>query len=525
MQNKMKLKINNRFSTELPADPDKTNITRQVKNACFSYVTPQIPANPKLIHFSEEVAAMLGISNEEAQSSEFTNVFSGKELLPGSRPYSMSYAGHQFGNWAGQLGDGRAIILAEVEQKEQFYTLQLKGAGMTPYSRRADGLAVLRSSIREHLCSEAMYHLGVPTTRSLSLISTGDEVLRDVMYDGNPAYEKGAVVCRVAPSFIRFGNFELFSSQKDLKTLKMLADFTIKYHFPQIKGNTSANYVQLLQAVADETRELILHWQRVGFVHGVMNTDNMSILGLTIDYGPYGWLEDYNPNWTPNTTDRENRRYRFGNQAEIGLWNLYHLANALYPLIGEAAPLESILEQYQMKYQEAYLNMMRHKLGLITLKEEDNQLIHILTENLQLTETDMTIFFRKLSEIKKSASVEEAFELIKESFYRIEEVVDKTEAAWMYWFTQYLDKLQQESLSDADRKAAMDKVNPKYVLRNYMSQLAIEAAEKEDYSLIEELHLLLKNPYQDQNEYQKWFAKRPDWAREKIGSSMLSCSS
>jgi uncharacterized protein YdiU (UPF0061 family) len=201
------------------------------------------------------------------------------------------------------------------------------------------------------------------------------------------------------------------------------------------------------------------------------------------------------------------------------------LANALYPLIGEAAPLESILEQYQMKYQEAYLNMMRHKLGLITLKEEDNQLIHILTENLQLTETDMTIFFRKLSEIKKSASVEEAFELIKESFYKIEEVVDKTEDAWMYWFTQYLDKLQQESLSDADRKAAMDKVNPKYVLRNYMSQLAIEAAEKEDYSLIEELHLLLKNPYQDQNEYQKWFAKRPDWAREKIGSSMLSCSS
>jgi uncharacterized protein YdiU (UPF0061 family) len=525
MQNKMKLKINNRFSTELPADPDETNVTRQVKNACFSYVIPQVPSNPKLIHFSEEVAAMLGISNEDAQSSEFTNVFSGKELLPGSRPYSMSYAGHQFGNWAGQLGDGRAIILAEIEHKEQVYTLQLKGAGMTPYSRRADGLAVLRSSIREHLCSEAMYHLGVPTTRSLSLILTRDQVLRDVMYDGNPAYEKGAVVCRVAPSFIRFGNFELFSSQKDLKTLKAIADFTIKYHFTEIKGNTAANYVALLQAVANKTREMIVHWQRVGFVHGVMNTDNMSILGLTIDYGPYGWLEDYNPNWTPNTTDRENRRYRFGNQAEIALWNLYQLANALYPLIQEAAPLESILEAFQSQYEKEYLNMMRNKLGLSTTEEEDNQLIHILTENLQLTETDMTIFFRKLSQIKKEESAEDAFELIKESFYKVEEVIDKTNDSWMYWFTQYLNRLQQESISDSDRKVAMDKVNPKYVLRNYMSQLAIEAAEKEDYSLIEELHLLLKNPYQEQDKYQKWFAKRPDWAREKIGSSMLSCSS
>jgi uncharacterized protein YdiU (UPF0061 family) len=521
----MKLKINNRFSTELPADADETNVTRQVKNACFSYVTPQIPANPKLIHFSKEVAEMLGISNKDVASAAFTNIFSGKELLPYSRPYSMSYAGHQFGNWAGQLGDGRAIILAEVEHNNNNYTLQLKGAGMTPYSRRADGLAVLRSSIREHLCSEAMFHLGVPTTRSLSLMLTGDQVLRDVMYDGNPAYEKGAVVCRVAPSFIRFGNFELFSSQKDLKTLKTLADFTIKYHFPEIKGNTTANYVALLQAVANKTREMVVDWQRVGFVHGVMNTDNMSILGLTIDYGPYGWLEDYNPNWTPNTTDRENRRYRFGNQAEIALWNLYQLANALYPLIQEAAPLESILESFQSQYEQSYLNMMRNKLGLSNAEDEDNQLIHILTENLQLTETDMTIFFRKLNQIKKEKSIEEAFEVIKESFYKIEEVVDKTEDAWMYWFTQYLNRLRQETLSDTDRKVAMDQVNPKYVLRNYMSQLAIETAEKEDYSLIEELHFLLKNPYLEQEEYQKWFAKRPDWAREKIGSSMLSCSS
>lgn len=521
----MNLKINNRFSSELPADIDETNVTRQVHNACFSYVTPKIPSKPQLIHFTEEVLDLLGISKEEAQSTAFTNVFSGKQILPNTRPYSMSYAGHQFGNWAGQLGDGRAIILTEIEHNQQNYTLQLKGAGMTPYSRRADGLAVLRSSIREHLCSEAMFHLGVPTTRSLSLILTGDQVLRDVMYDGHPEYEKGAIVCRVAPSFIRFGNFELFSSQNDLKTLKSLADFTIKYNFPDIKGTPKENYIQFFNEVANKTREMVLHWQRVGFVHGVMNTDNMSILGLTIDYGPYGWLEDYNPNWTPNTTDRENRRYRFGNQPHIALWNLYQLANALFPLIEEATPLETILHDFQSLYEADYVDMMRNKLGLVTQEENDNQLIHILTENLQLVETDMTIFFRKLSQIKKEESVEKAFSVINDSFYKTEAITSQIKDSWLYWFTQYLTRLQQEDTNDTNRKVAMNNVNPKYVLRNYMAQVAIEAAEKEDYSILEELHVLLKNPYQEQDSFEKWFAKRPDWAREKIGSSMLSCSS
>ena len=521
----MNLKINNRFSTELPADIDETNVTRQVRNACFSYVTPRIPSKPQLIHFTEEVLEMIGITKEEAQSTEFTTIFSGKEILPDTRPYSMSYAGHQFGNWAGQLGDGRAIILAEIENYQQTYTLQLKGAGMTPFSRRADGLAVLRSSIREHLCSEAMFHLGVPTTRSLSLILTGDQVLRDVMYDGHPEYEKGAIVCRVAPSFIRFGNFELFSSQNDLKTLRLLTDFTIKYYFPKITGSSKESYIQFFNEVANKTREMIVHWQRVGFVHGVMNTDNMSILGLTIDYGPYGWLEDYNPNWTPNTTDRENRRYRFGNQPQIALWNLYQLANALFPLIEEAAPLETILHDFQSLYEADYIEMMRNKLGLVTNQENDNQLLEILIENLQQIETDMTIFFRKLSLIKKEESVENAFYMINDSFYKTEAISSQVQDSWLYWFTLYLNRLQLEDTTDAKRKVTMDKVNPKYVLRNYMAQLAIEAAEKEDYSILEELHIVLKNPYQEQTQFEKWFAKRPDWAREKIGSSMLSCSS
>ena len=521
----MNLKINNRFSNELPADPIETNETRQVENACFSYVTPRIPSKPSLIHCSVEVAALLGISQEETKTELFTNIFSGKELLENTQPYAMSYAGHQFGNWAGQLGDGRAIVLTEIDVNNINYTLQLKGAGMTPYSRRADGLAVLRSSIREHLCSEAMFYLGVPTTRSLSLILTGDDVLRDVMYDGHPAYEKGAVVCRVAPSFIRFGNFELFSSQNDLATLKLLADFTIKYYFPQIKGNNKDSYIALLKNVANQTREMIVHWQRVGFVHGVMNTDNMSVLGLTIDYGPYGWLEDYNPNWTPNTTDSAHRRYRFGNQPEIALWNLYQLANALYPLIEEAAPLEKILEDFQLRYQQDYHTMMLQKLGLTNLDEKDDQLIAILTDTLQLTETDMTIFFRNLSQLKDEDSEEKALTIVFDSFYKPEEVVATIKESWLYWFALYIKRLKIENNSDENRKISMDNTNPKYVLRNYMAQLAIEAAEKEDYALIEELHLLLKNPYQEQDKYSKWFAKRPDWAREKIGSSMLSCSS
>jgi uncharacterized protein YdiU (UPF0061 family) len=521
----MNLKINNRFSNELPADVDESNTIRQVKNACFSYVNPTTPSNPQEIHVSRDVAKMIGISTDALESNEFVKIFSGKEILTHTRPYAMSYAGHQFGNWAGQLGDGRAIILTEIEYQNQHYTLQLKGAGLTPYSRNADGLAVLRSSIREHLCSEAMHYLGVPTTRSLSLMLTGDQVLRDVLYDGHPAYEKGAVVCRVAPSFIRFGNFELFSSQNDLKTLKTLTDFTIKYYFPEIKENNKEGYVAFFQSVANQTREMIVQWQRVGFVHGVMNTDNMSILGLTIDYGPYGWLEDYNPDWTPNTTDRENRRYRFGNQPQIALWNLYQLANALYPLIDDAAPLESILNDFQVLYEEEYLDMMRAKLGLKIKNEADKELIFLLTENLQLTETDMTIFFRKLSQISSLDSEEKALSIIENAFYKGNEVTATISITWLYWFTQYINRLKLEVSCHEDRKQQMDGVNPKYVLRNYMAQLAIEAAEKEDYSLIEELYTLLKKPYDEQPLYEKWFAKRPDWAREKIGSSMLSCSS
>ena len=454
----------------------------------------------------------------------------------------MNYAGHQFGNWAGQLGDGRAINLFEVEHNNQFYTLQLKGAGKTPYSRRGDGLAVLRSSIREHLCSEAMFHLGISTTRSLALFETGDQVLRDILYDGHPNYEKGAIVCRVAPSFIRFGSFELFSAQNDLENLKKLTDFTIKHYFPHLESQiepveidkndfdklsltNKQKYLDFFQEVTITTKNLILDWQRVGFVHGVMNTDNMSIHGITIDYGPYGWMDDFNPNWTPNTTDAEGKRYRFGNQPNIALWNLLQLANALYPLIEEVKPLEAILEDYSNSFQSDFTQMMCTKIGIQNPKTSDESIVNQLLVTLRETETDMTIFYRLLATISKNDTAEEALDKINFAFYIPETVKDSVKESWLYWFTIYLERLQEETISDKERTAKMNLVNPKYVLRNYMAQLAIEAADEGDYSVLEELYEMLKKPYDEQPEYQKWFAKRPDWALTKIGCSMLSCSS
>lgn len=521
----MKLNIDETFNQELPADKNLNNTRRQVFEACYSYVTPRKPGAPELLHVSKEMAENLGLSAEDLTSQTFLEVFTGAQVLADTQPFAMCYGGHQFGNWAGQLGDGRAINLTEVVHNDQRWALQLKGAGETPYSRTADGLAVLRSSIREHLCSEAMFHLGVPTTRSLSLSLSGDQVLRDVLYDGNPAYEKGAIVCRVAPSFIRFGNFQIFASRSDTVNLKKLADYTIKHFFPEIQVDTKQRYVDFFNAVLDRTLEMVVHWQRVGFVHGVMNTDNMSILGLTIDYGPYGWLEGYEPGWTPNTTDSRQRRYRYGNQPVIAQWNLYQLANALYLLVEETAPFEAALGRYKLAFELARIKMMRAKLGLSEEEDGDESLLLQLEKILELTETDMTIFFRQLSNCKASDTPSIMLEKLGEAFYQKEEVQGPILAQWTDWLQVYGDRLQMEKVSDENRQAQMKQVNPKYVLRNYMAQLAIDAADQGNYGIIEELYQLLKKPYAEQPESEKWFARRPDWARDKVGCSMLSCSS
>ena len=517
----MQLHLHDTFNKELPADAIKDNEVRQVANACFSFVKPVIPTKPSIIHVSQDALQLIGLTKNSISDSQFVDVFSGAAIYPHTQPFAMCYGGHQFGHWAGQLGDGRAINLFEVKHNNQQWAVQLKGAGKTPYSRRADGLAVLRSSIREYLCSEAMHHLGVPTTRALSLMLSGDDVLRDVMYDGNAQYEKGAIVCRVAPSFIRFGNFQIMAAQQNEPLLKQLTDYTIIHFFPEINLNTGKEaYVQFFATVAKRTLALMIEWKRVGFVHGVMNTDNLSVLGLTIDYGPYGWLEDYDPDWTPNTTDSEHKRYRFGNQANIGLWNLVQLDNALYPLINDEKPLEAILNNYKTDYAQQHTHMQVAKLGLIQASVDNMQVIASLENLLQESEIDMTLFYRNIAQFD-GLNIMSTWLLIIKSSYSTH--IDDYKQRWETWLANYAAAIIAEN--NKDRVVTMNKVNPKYVLRNYMAQLAIEKADAGDYSLIEELAELLKKPYDEQPENAHWFAKRPDWATHKVGCSQLSCSS
>jgi len=514
--------INNTFTDELPADDNLINSPRQVEEASFSYVEPYKPSKPEIIHISAAMLQALGLSS--LADIDFLNYFSGKSILPDTKPYAMCYGGHQFGHWAGQLGDGRAINLAEIEHQNQRWALQLKGAGPTPYSRNGDGFAVLRSSIREYLCSEAMHYLNVPTARALSLVLTGDEVMRDMLYNGNAAMEKGAIVCRVAPTFIRFGSFEIFAARQDIPSLQRLLDYTIKHFYPHLGEPSEKTYLAFFKEVCERTNTLIIHWQRVGFVHGVMNTDNMSIIGQTIDYGPYGWLENFDPTWTPNTTDAQQKRYCFGNQPQVALWNLTQLANALYPLMPQKEKLSAILNAYKMDYEQGYLAMMLSKIGLQTADKNDQQLMDDLENLMGLTEMDYTLFFRNLSNFNPD-DVNRHLYIIEGDSYLNSQQFSIYGPQWTDWLTHYAERLNREGIDDANRKSAMNAINPKYVLRNYMAQLAIDDANNGSYDLIEELFELLKNPYDEQAHQQKWFAKRPDWAKNKVGCSMLSCSS
>lgn len=515
----------------MPGDPEAENFPRQVFSACYSRVLPTAVSNPQLLACVSEVAELLDLSALSCESERFTEVFSGNRLLAGMDAYASCYGGHQFGHWAGQLGDGRAINLGEViNAKGERWSLQLKGAGPTPYSRNADGLAVLRSSLRELLCSEAMFHLGVPTTRALSLISTGELVNRDILYNGNAAPEPGAVLCRVAPGFIRFGNFQLLASRADLGLLKALLDYTIRTHFPHLGEPSIPVYLAWFEAVCRSTAELMVDWMRVGFVHGVMNTDNMSVLGLTIDYGPYGWLEGYDPGWTPNITDAEMKRYRFGNQPRIAAWNLARLADALVPLIDSVEPLQQAIASYSASYESGWKRMMQNKLGLHQAREGDETLIRELLTILPLVETDMTIFFRKLGNIRADGDPDQlnSDQLIApllDAYYDLGALDAGYRNRFATWMGSYMRRIKAQQLSDAERREQMDAVNPKYVLRNYLAQQAIDRAEAGDNSMIDELLELLRHPYDEQPENEHLAGKRPEWARNRAGCSMLSCSS
>ncbi len=520
-----------RFTEALPADPDTSNQRRQVFGACYSRVEPTPVSAPETVAFSRELADELELDDAWVRSSEFAQAMAGNRLLPGMDPYAMCYGGHQFGHWAGQLGDGRAINLGELPgESGERWVLQLKGAGPTPYSRTADGRAVLRSSVREFLCSEAMHHLGVPTTRALSLVTTGEDVVRDMFYDGNPAPEPGAIVCRVAPSFLRFGSYELFSSRQEFGPLRSLLAFTTREHFPELGDPEQAStWVAWFEEVGRRTADLIVEWMRVGFVHGVMNTDNLSILGLTIDYGPYGWLDDYDPNWTPNTTDAQGRRYRFGHQPQIGMWNLVQLGNAIAPVVEDTEALQAAVNAYADRFQDGWFRMMGAKLGLSTIDHgRDAPLFEDLQRLLQANETDMTIFFRQLSKVDPGMDFKEHAPLpepLVPALYDENAPNRNDRELAAEWFRRYAERLERDEQPPAERRDAMNRVNPKYVLRNYVAQLGIDAAENGDPSVIHELLETLRRPYDEQPERERFAARRPDWARSRPGCSQLSCSS
>lgn len=512
------LKFDHSFMRELPGDPVTENTRRQVFRACYSPVQPTPVRAPKLLAHSAELAQELELPPDWIQSEQFARVFGGNELLDGMQPYAACYGGHQFGNWAGQLGDGRAITLGELVTSNGRFDLQLKGAGPTPYSRTADGRAVLRSSIREFLCSEAMHHLGVPTTRALSLVATGELVVRDMFYDGRPRPEPGAVVCRVAPSLIRFGNFEIFAARGDAETLKKLVEFTIQRDFPHIDPQSPLRFKTFYLDVAARTAKLVVEWMRVGFVHGVMNTDNMSILGLTIDYGPYGWLENFDPHWTPNTTDAQGRRYRYGHQPHVAHWNVARLGEALLGLI-QPEELEEGLDIFADTLEAAQKDMITRKLGLGTFQDADERLAQDLFGLMASSEADMTLTFRRLHQVDvKSPSVT----LFEDVSYAPERMAEKRDD-WQAWLNRWAARVS--GLDQATRLATMNQANPIFVPRNYLAQLAIDAAEKGDLTVLNELFDTLKRPYDEQPGREKFAEKRPDWARERAGCSMLSCSS
>ncbi len=529
------LSFDNRFVRELPADANRENTRRAVHGACYSHVLPTPVSAPRLLAYSKEMAARLGLSADDCNSPEFAQVFAGNRLLSGMEPYAACYGGHQFGSWAGQLGDGRAISLGEVVNLSgERWELQLKGAGPTPYSRSGDGRAVLRSSMREFLCSEAMYHLGIPTTRALCLVATGESVLRDMFYDGRAQNEPGAIVCRAAPSFVRFGNFELLARRNDLELLRNLVDFTIRRDFPELGEPNPEVYLRWFTSVAERTAQLIVHFMRVGFVHGVMNTDNMSILGLTIDYGPYGWLDHFDPAFTPNTSDAQGRRYRFENQPRVALWNLVQLAQALTKLGLKEADLDHAVSAYGATWNSEYPPMMLRKLGLPTQaseaeREEASWLVDELLELLGAVETDMTLFFRALATfpLDQPADLTERQRLspLLAAYYAEESLPEPYVQRMAGWLRRYTKARTQTHEAPAIQIARMRAENPSLVLRNYLVQQAIEAAEQGDLSKTDELLKALSTPYSIEHEGSPLASRRPEWARNRAGCSMLSCSS
>ncbi len=479
------------------------NTFARLPNTFHSRINPTPLTKPYLVSFNAKAAELIDLSVAEAARDEFAQYFIGNNLMSGSEPLAMLYAGHQFGHFVPQLGDGRAILLGEVNNRAgQSWEIQLKGAGPTPYSRNGDGRAVLRSSIREYLCSEAMHGLGIPTTRALCIVGSDEEVYRETV-------ESAAVVTRIAQSHVRFGSFEVFYHRGQHEQVRELADYVIARNFSHL-AEAKDKYAEFLKEVLVRTARLMAQWQAVGFLHGVMNTDNMSILGLTFDYGPFGFMEYFNPGYICNHSDHSGR-YAYDQQPQIGLWNLSALAQALTPLI-PIAIAEEILDSYGEIYSAQYVKLMSQKLGLTYSGLDDFAVIAPLLEMMHASQVDFTNLFRSLSQFKSASH--ETNQVLRDQF------VDRT--AFDGWSELYRERLSDENSQDEERKQRMNRVNPKYILRNYLAQTAISKAEKDrDYSEVDRLLHLLSRPFEEHTGMEDYANPAPDWARH----IEVSCSS
>lgn len=463
---------------------------------------------PHLVSFNPSAAALIDLDPRAAQCAEFLDYLNGTRALAGTDPIAMLYAGHQFGHYVEQLGDGRAILLGEVlNAKGERWELQLKGAGRTPYSRQGDGRAVLRSTIREYLCSEAMHGLGIPTTRALCILGSEEEVYRERI-------ETGALLLRMAPSHVRFGSFEVFFYRGQHDRLRALADYVIQHHYPELVQEPNP-YLAFYTELTERTARLIAQWQLVGFAHGVMNTDNMSALGVTLDYGPYGFMDDYEPGFVCNHSDHHGR-YAFDQQPDIGLWNLSCLAQALLPLLDEvperAAELAKAgFDRYQECFQQAYRKGLRNKLGLHGDTRDNDQLAQQWLTLLADNHCDYSNSFRALSDFDPDPASLNA--------HLRDTMIDR--AAFDGWALTYRQRLTTQGQDPRQRKTVMDACNPRYVLRNYLAEAAIQKATAGDFTEVDRLLTLLQQPYADQPEHAAYADPPPDWGRKL----QVSCSS
>lgn len=509
--------ITQQYLKKFPGDFSGNLIQRQTPGVLFCTVETAGFPNAELIYFNEQLSEKIGLGKiENQQDVNFINA----SVIPANlHTYATAYAGHQFGNWAGQLGDGRAIFVGEIVNSAGKKTeLQWKGAGATPYSRHADGRAVLRSTVREFLMSEYLYHLGIPTTRALSLSFTGEDVVRDIMYTRNPQYEKGAVMIRTAESFLRFGHFELLSAQKNVELLKKLADFTIENYFPEINTSAADKYLLWFKDIAQRTANLMVEWFRVGFVHGVMNTDNMSVLGLSIDFGPFSMLDEYNLSFTSNTTDLPGRRYAFGEQGKIAQWNIWQLANALFPLIKDEVKLQEVLDGFGDYFWQKHDEMLCRKFGFDALLEQDLNFFNEWQNLMQEFKIDYALFFTQLEDFSRDKNIESHF---AEVFYAL-----PTQDQWSVFkkFGEaYLERLQQNSISREDSKKLMQKSNPKFILRNYLLFQCIEELNAGKREQFDKILTAIRNPYLEI--YPEFSPKRPAEFDDVVGCTSLSCSS